>query len=228
MGLTDIVSNALRGKDKKTSPSLTKKTSPSLTSKSKTSASLVQSSGTSTQVRPSSRIPANWNKDNWKCVNVIADGKRYEGYLWATGNWVELHLFKHVKIIHGAAKCTGGYYWHQNTKVDEIGVPYYPEYSKHVMSAIINRDRVSYSPQFNKHKSNIDDWIDGTITVSIKKEDIDRWHSWHPDNKFKTVIYERTGFGNKSWDTSNIPSGSTQSNFVPDERWIELNHGTRR
>jgi hypothetical protein len=92
----------------------------------------------------------------------------------------------------------------KTVKVDEKGIPYYPEYKDHVASLILNRNSVKYSPNFSSHHSNVDQWLDGTIYIDVQQDDIDRWFAWHPDNKFKTVLYERIGFDKRRWDYSNV------------------------
>lgn len=133
-------------------------------------------------------IPDYWNKYfvNVK-VHLIKENNLeiYEGYIWPSNNWVELHCFKNA-----IKKQEFTFVEHTQMNVmSEISAHIVPiprpvkkyfrstniHYSEHVVSLIAPRHKVYFSKKNN-------------IYYKPNQEDVDRWFKWHPENDFFEII----------------------------------------
>ena len=140
-------------------------------------------------------LPPSWNKDGYHFVTihvVTRNGgtygyggyKTYQGYLWASDNWVEVHCFKFGGLKEQKRYFTGNtkqdegqqgiHHW--ITRSGEVVVESMPVYTGRVISAILPRSRVSFQ--------------NDQIIISVNKEDKQRWHAWHPEDDYITQFYD--------------------------------------
>jgi len=125
-------------------------------------------------------LPQDWNKDEFHFVNVVAhNGVMYEGaagYIWATSNWVELHIFDAGGMgdIYETIQCQSD--WKVTSGFT---------FSGHRTAVIIPRNEVKFSYTVNQQDFYSEEHgFKDTVYVEPVQSDVERWEQWHPDNKY--------------------------------------------
>lgn len=118
-------------------------------------------------------------------IRLVLDGKTktYDGYIYPTNNWVEVHCFDDVKherkkywANHGYKQIEGGYI----IKEDDFGFKTWMKsrwaiFGKRIYSFIIPRNKVLG----NKDR----------IECNPSEEDFERWKEWHKDDDYHKEIW---------------------------------------